>query len=176
MIEFQTDHYLEDMLEQFPLALKNSLRGFFSERDVLSALDDNNIDYLFHRWGLFSFNTVPLTIILTISGVNWLSGVSSVPRAAFLMTDLSKITLPNNILRIAESAFQNCSDLLSVYIPISVTSIGRHAFAGCWDLYEIDYEGTKEDWDKIVKTDFWHSGRSLYIKCSDGEIKLEDDE
>ncbi|MBR5655196.1 MAG: leucine-rich repeat protein [Prevotella sp.] len=46
-------------------------------------------------------------------------------------------TIPNSVVSIRASAFQNCSGLTSIIIPSSVTSIGERAFKDCRDLVSI---------------------------------------
>jgi hypothetical protein len=51
---------------------------------------------------------------------------------------LTSIEIPNTIISIGESAFQNCTSLISIAIPNSVTSIGNKAFSGCTGLNSIE--------------------------------------
>ena len=44
---------------------------------------------------------------------------------------LRRITIPEGVEEIGESAFQGCSKLEKVVIPKSVKSIGQNAFKGC---------------------------------------------
>ena len=41
---------------------------------------------------------------------------------------LSKVFIPDSVIKIGQSAFQNCSGLTKIAIPESVTVIGRGAF------------------------------------------------
>lgn len=176
MIEFTNNDYLEDYVNLFSIDVKNSLINFFSRQDIINALDDNDIEYLYRLWGAGKWESFILTAVLLLSGINILDYVLEVPKRCFYGTDVFKVNLPNNISVISAEAFRNCTELLTVHMPKSIKSISSGAFTGCYDLYEITYEGTMKEWEKILKGDFWHSGRSLYIKCSDGEIKLEDNE
>ncbi|WP_311563359.1 leucine-rich repeat domain-containing protein [Prevotella histicola] len=49
-------------------------------------------------------------------------------------SELTSVTIPNSVTKIAYYAFANCSALTSVTIPNSVTKIGESAFAGCRSL------------------------------------------
>ena len=53
-------------------------------------------------------------------------------------TELTSITIPNNVKSIDDGAFFRCYHLKSIIIPDSVTSIGNFAFCGCSDLESIE--------------------------------------
>ena len=44
---------------------------------------------------------------------------------------LTKLTLPDGLTEVADSAFSNCKELKSITIPSSVTKIGSYAFSSC---------------------------------------------
>ena len=48
------------------------------------------------------------------------------------------VIIPDNILHIGKSAFQDCTGLRSAVIPESIVSIGEYAFAECVNLKSID--------------------------------------
>ena len=52
-------------------------------------------------------------------------------------SNLTSITIPNSVTRIASSVFCGCERLRSITIPNSVTSIGRGTFQGCKRLTSI---------------------------------------
>jgi len=52
-------------------------------------------------------------------------------------TNLSLITLPNNLICIGQSAFYDCSGLTSITLPNNLTSIGAGAFRSCSSLTSI---------------------------------------
>ena len=177
MIEFPNDDYLEDYVSTYSEPMKEDLAEFFSQQNIQEALDNNDIQYLYDEFQeSLVWRPKELTIILLLSGIDILRNVTKVPRKMFFGLDVVKVEIPKNILTIGNRAFCDCAELLRVKLPKSVKEIENYAFYMCPDLYEIDYEGTMEDWNEIRKGELWHSGRSLYINCSDGEIKLEDNE
>jgi hypothetical protein len=52
---------------------------------------------------------------------------------------LEDIIIPNQVLKIAENAFANCTSLFRVYIEDSVTDIATNAFANCNRLNQIRF-------------------------------------
>ena len=53
-------------------------------------------------------------------------------------TEITTLTIPNNVTSIGDYAFSNCSGLTSVVIGNGVMSIGSQAFSGCNSLTSID--------------------------------------
>ena len=51
--------------------------------------------------------------------------------------ELTKVILPEGLIRIGESAFDGCTGLTNIVIPNSVREIGKYAFRGCSGLSEI---------------------------------------
>ena len=49
----------------------------------------------------------------------------------------SEYVIPNSVISIGDSAFENCTSLTSVTIPDSVTSIGRYTFENCTSLTSV---------------------------------------
>ncbi len=61
--------------------------------------------------------------------------------------------------------------MISIEIPHSITHIKKHAFSEAYALTSIYYDGTKSEWNQIVKEEFWDADRYRYvIICSDGNI------
>ena len=59
------------------------------------------------------------------------------------------------VTSIGNQAFYDSSGLTSITIPNSVTSIDVLAFAYCSGLTSIHFEGTKAQWDNVIKGDDW---------------------
>lgn len=50
---------------------------------------------------------------------------------------ISELVIPNDIIKVNNYAFRNCTGLTNVTIPDGVTTIGDYAFSGCTGLTEI---------------------------------------
>ena len=63
--------------------------------------------------------------------------------------NLRKVIIKSELKSIPDQAFLNCSSLKEISIPKSVKEIGYNTFCGCDSLSDIYYEGTEEEWNKI---------------------------
>jgi hypothetical protein len=77
--------------------------------------------------------------------------------------NLETVTLSKNIKIISELVFVLCGKLTTVYIPNGVTQIGECAFINCPNLTDIQYDGTKAQWEAIEKNDDWYYGDVEYV-------------
>ena len=64
-------------------------------------------------------------------------GLISIGYATFSNSQLTKITIPNNVKNIGDQAFFSCYNLTSIDIPDSVNSIGNSAFQYCNNLQSV---------------------------------------
>lgn len=89
--------------------------------------------------------------------------------------NLRSITIPNGVTSINKLLFALCGKLTSTTIPSSVNSINEYAFAGCNELKNINFRGTKAQWDAIQKESYWNDNTGDYtVHCTDGDIKKTD--
>lgn len=87
--------------------------------------------------------------------------------------NLKNITIPDAVMNIGNYAFYCCESLIDITIPDSVVSIGKYAFGYCSGLNNINYTGTKEQWNKIELGKIWKKNSAIkIIHCTDGDIKL----
>lgn len=87
-------------------------------------------------------------------------------------SNLENIRLPHKISKISDGLFCCCENLTSISLPDTVTEIGTYAFLQS-KIETIYFDGTKEQWKKIVKKRYFRSSSVLKtIVCSDGTIHL----
>ena len=91
-----------------------------------------------------------ITIQAEVSG----RPVISIADNAFEECSTEHVTIENGVTSIGKCAFKNCTKLRTIVIPSTVTEIGEQAFFGCSSLYEITFEGSREQWEKISQGAF----------------------
>ena len=90
--------------------------------------------------------------------------------ALFGCKNLKKVVM-KGVTHIGVNAFLKCANLESITIGKNVTEIERYAFAECYALKEIIFEGTRAEWNAVVKETEWDYRAGNYtVKCSDGTI------
>ena len=86
---------------------------------------------------------------------------------------MDSIVLPNSVTIIVGGTFPECRSLTSITIPNSVVEIGGWAFAMCDNLLVINFEGTVEQWNAIIKEDTWTEESSITtVQCTDGQVAI----
>lgn len=123
------------------------------------------IDSAFYRYNELTSITIP-------------DGLTNIGESAFYQcSNLTSITIPNSVKSIGERAFKNCYSLESITIPNSVTSIGDWAFSYCGKLKNINFNGTKIQWNFIEKGFEWNEYTSNFIvHCTDGDLDMDGNE
>ena len=88
-------------------------------------------------------------------------------RAFEFCKNLKSVAFESGVTKIGDSAFTGCKSLESVTVPASVKEIGRWAFSDCPNL-SVQYDGTKEQWDAIKKSEYGIGKFSVRFK--DGSV------
>ena len=85
-----------------------------------------------------------------LSNITIGDNVKIIPSYAFCGCNrLTSITISDSVTSIGGGAFSGCSGLTSITIPDSVTSIGSSAFWDCSRLTKVNYLGTIDQWAEI---------------------------
>lgn len=84
------------------------------------------------------------------------------------------VIIPDYITTIGKYAFADCKNLEEVTITAGQNNLQAFMFNGCDKLTKINYLGTIEQWNNIIKTGNWDYGTPDYIvHCVDGGISKE---
>lgn len=75
--------------------------------------------------------------------------VEVIPKFYFYSSAISEVIIPERILHINQSAFENCLMLKKVSLPIGLISIGNNAFRNTYKLTEIEFDGTINEFKLI---------------------------
>ena len=87
---------------------------------------------------------------------------------------LRSIGIPSGITVLPSGMFANCEKLARVRIQPTVKRIVMGAFTGCQKLTSIEFNGTKVEWDRIQKGDFWHMQSAIkQIDCNNGSLYVQ---
>ena len=86
---------------------------------------------------------------------------------------LKELHVPSKVQYILVNGLAGCTALEKLTLPKTLTNLSTNAIADCTALEAIDYEGTKEEWGNIQKSEGWMDGSDLKtIRCTDGDITL----
>ncbi len=65
-------------------------------------------------------------------------------------SNITDIILPHSIESLPAGAFRGCSELRGITIPRKIHTIREGTFADCDKLENVYYEGTAEEWNRLV--------------------------
>lgn len=91
--------------------------------------------------------------------------------AFYSCTQLAVVIINDGLEKIGNYAFCDCVSLSTVDLSKAVTNICKRAFSGCSELSKLNYAGTIEEWNRILKGIYWNSVTGEYeVCCTDGSI------
>lgn len=77
--------------------------------------------------------------------------VTGIGNNAFYNNDnLQSVTIPDSVISIDKEAFAYCSNLQNITLPSTIEIIYYGAFRDCTNLENVYYQGTADDWMKII--------------------------
>ena len=103
--------------------------------------------------------------------------VTEIEDEGFMRASVRSVKLGRNIKYVSNSAFAMCTKLVSVDLHNSVEGFGNGAFGYCESLVEMNYIGTKIEWNSMVNASNWNvlglneTSRTIVVKCSDGTVE-----
>lgn len=107
-------------------------------------------NYSGHIFQFMLENKIPLFEYLT-----------EIPEGMFYGAEIDKITIPDNIERIGNFAFQRCGNLKTVDLGNSITAIGKGAFADCPRLTKV-----------LLPDSLKLLGEGVFENCNDNIVLL----
>ena len=127
-----------------------------------------------------------IDIPLTVTGIDYLafggsklkkiklpSSVKTLENAVcHSCKDLEEVDL-GNLVYLGDECFVDCIYLTKIIIPNTIFRVDLTCFYGCTRLREINYKGTKEEFEELVSDDLDNWKLSYKIICTDGVIELE---
>ena len=169
MVEFDRDKLIEVVK-----GYKHIIKPAFSKEKVMRLIEENKFQELFNKK---ICGASIITSVLLLSGVDFLSHITKLPRACFLALPITKIHLPNNIEEISFEAFVGCRLLNELSFSNSVKFIAAYSFDGS-KIKTITFNGTEEDFNNILKDTYWNSNskiETIYCTKDSSTIILDKD-
>ncbi|MGI6493726.1 MAG: leucine-rich repeat domain-containing protein, partial [Candidatus Methanomethylophilaceae archaeon] len=111
--------------------------------EVGTSFSEGGLNYLIETdstvevTGLDDLSITDLVIPSSVTYDSVTYDVTSIKEGAFFYTDLSSVTIQENVTSIGDYAFYYCISLTSVTIPGSITFFGESAFEGCTGLTSV---------------------------------------
>lgn len=121
--------------------------------------------------GLHAFQSCDLLETFEFKG----NAFGVIPNSCFYKCGaLKSIVVPEGITEIGTQAFDYCESMTSLTLPSTITKIGAGITNHTEALTQINFNGTKAQWEAINKSSNW---KGLYssltsVVCSDGTIAL----
>ena len=88
---------------------------------------------------------------------------------------LTSIHIPNSVLIIKQWAFHDLGnksfpfDTITIDLPTSIKAIENGGFCSA-KIVVINYQGTKEEWSKVILGEYWDTLASIKVECTDGVV------
>ena len=97
-------------------------------------------------------------------------------RAFYNCPNLTKLIIPEGVTDLYNDSIVKCGSLTSIVLPSTLEFMGHFVFDECVNLSDVTYNGTTQQWQKIIKGDytFYRCHKLDYIQCIDGIIDLEE--
>ncbi len=141
----------------------------FSGTEVLSSVQlPDSVEtigiYAFYKCNGISEITIPDKVTYipgdcfcgceSLEKVEYPDSLTEIHPYAFAYCDkFTEVSIPDGVTSISMGAYYNCKNLKILRIPESVTSVDMKAFTSCSSLTDIFFDGTREQWESIYRSD-----------------------
>ena len=137
--------------------------GYF-EKIVIA--EENPIYHSFENC-IINTKTKELIVGCSTSIIPADGSVSIIGENAFQYCDnFQDIYIPNGIVDVKDASFLGCRNLRTIVLEKSIMHIGKSAFAKCENLKTIIYNGTYEEWTRILieeNNDFLLGAEKIFL-------------
>lgn len=103
-------------------------------------------------------------------------GTSIIKKYAFTYcSSIESLHVPDTVKGIGKQAFYGCPELKNITLGKGVSYVDQGAFRKCNRLAHISFEGTQQQWYRILMTrSSFDSDVDITVDCIDGSLKLFD--
>jgi hypothetical protein len=97
----------------------------------------------------------------------------SIVNGEYVPESLKKVVISDDSTTIGGYYFYNCEHIAEITIGHGINRIEDFVFGRCSSLTTVNYNGTKDEWNSIYKTDYWKSQISFNkVHCLDGDVAI----
>ena len=112
----------------------------------------------------------------TLESINLPQTLIYLGKSVFTGSKITSAVIFDGITGISARSFARCTSLNEITLPATVKEIGDYAFIYCESLTTVNFNGTRAEWDAVVKGINWRAKSSAFtVKCTDGDIEYPAD-
>lgn len=145
---------------KIPDHIKSIWTSSFEASTLKETWIPDGVEYI----GKNAFAETRLEKVEIPGSANWID-----PYAFDSCYNLKKVVIKEGFKELKEKIFYNCRNLKDVWIPQSLSKLRYSAFEGCDNLENIHYNGTIEQYEKILIIGLLPDSQ-VNIICTDGEL------
>ena len=151
---------LDKFYQSIPVSVSSEITSLFINSGI-NVLE--NVSRIYPAMFAYTENFVNLKLP---------KNIKIIKQRAFLESKIKTVTIDKGCEHIQAFAFARCHGLEKISIPTSVIKLDNSIFFECENLYQIEYQGTKQQWMDIDKSPRWNQGMPYSkIVCLDGTIE-----
>lgn len=159
---------------KFPKSLKEvHAKAFSGCKNIINIDTSENPNFTFEDGVLYNKNKTAIKLVLENAKFVMPDTVTLIDDLVFNRSNKDCLFISSNLAHIGNSTFSYLHDMKSLDLPKTLKFIDNYAFSH--SRLTIYYDGTKADWEKIIKEPEWNKYASLVIRCKDGELTYHDE-